>query len=67
MNFNTLGGRRFVLAAMSGFLAFLLQWFGKLDVQGMAYGLVIGSTVGAFITGVVMEKKHAGERDEPKP
>ena len=34
----------------------LLQWFGKLDIQGTAYGLTIGATVAAYITGNVAQK-----------
>ena len=57
-DFTKLGGRRFVLAMGSGMVTAVLQWFGKLDPAGMAYGLVIGATVGAYITGAVLENKH---------
>lgn len=53
-----MGGRRFLLALFSLASATVLQWFGKLDLQGTAYGLTIGSTVAAFIAGNVAENKH---------
>jgi len=58
MNFDTAGGRRFLLAAGSGVAASILQWFGKLDLQGMAYAAVIASTVASYIAGNVIERKH---------
>jgi hypothetical protein len=61
MNFDIVGGRRFALAVASLISADLLQWFGKLDLAGTAYGLTIGATVAAYITGNVMQRKHEGE------
>jgi hypothetical protein len=58
MNFDTIGGRRYVLAFASLLSADVLQWFGKLDIGGTAYGLTIGATVAAYITGNVMQRKH---------
>lgn len=58
MNFAKWGGRRFILAAGAGVMTTMLQWFGKLDPQGMAYGITIGATVAAYITGNVQEGKH---------
>lgn len=58
MNLQTYGGRRFLLALGAGSVTALLQWFGKLDPAGMAYGLTIGGTVAAYITGNVQENKH---------
>lgn len=58
MNFAKFGGRRFILALGSGIMTTTLQWFGKLDPQGMAYGITIGATVAAYITGNVAENKH---------
>ena len=53
---ESLGGRRFILAVATGLMTGLLQWFGKLDIQGTAYGLTIGATVAAYITGNVTQK-----------
>jgi hypothetical protein len=69
MNFDYFGGRRFLLALFGGVSATVLQWFGKLDPAGMAFGLTIGSTVAAYITGNVIESKNnlmVGQ-NEPKP
>ena len=60
------GGRRFLLAAGSGLMTGLLQWFGKLDIQGAAYGLTIGATVAAYITGNVAQKIKE-PKSEPSP
>ena len=60
------GGRRFLLALGAGMATTVLQWFGKLDPQGMAYGITIGATVAAYITGNVQESKNilqAGKND----
>jgi hypothetical protein len=54
------GGRKFILALLGGFSATLLQWFGHLDPAGMAYGLTIGATVGAYIAGNVVQRKNDG-------
>lgn len=58
MNTARLGGRRFLLALGAGLMTTVLQWFGKLDPAGMAYVAVIVGTVGAYITGNVLEQKH---------
>lgn len=65
MNLQNYGGRRFLLAAGAGVMTTLLQWFGKLDPAGMAYGLTIGSTVAAYITGNVQENKHNVQAGKP--
>ena len=51
-----LGGRRFLLALLTGVSATFLQWHGRLDPAGTAYGLVIVATVAAYITGNVKQK-----------
>ena len=56
MNFDKIGGRRFLLTVASGTVASLLQWHGKLDPAGLAYAAIIASTVAAYITGNVMQK-----------
>ncbi len=65
MNLQDYGGRRFLLAVGVGVMTTLLQWFGKLDPAGMAYGLTIGSTVAAYITGNVQENKHNVQAGKP--
>lgn len=69
MNFDYFGGRRFLLSLFGGISASVLQWFGKLDPAGMAYGVVIGCTVAAYITGNVIESRNnlLGGASEPKP
>ena len=68
MNFDLFGGRRFTLAVASLISADLLQWFGKLDLGGTAYGLTIAATVAAYITGNVAQRKHDVEnKNEPCP
>lgn len=64
MNFEKFGGRRFILALGSGVMTTILQWFGKLDPAGTAYGLTIGATVAAYITGNVVQKKNDGAAKE---
>lgn len=65
-NLQSMGGRRFLLACASLVSASVLQWFGKLDVSGTAYGLTIGSTVAAFIAGNVVENKNAANARKDK-
>lgn len=57
MRFDTLGGRRFLLAFGAGCTTTLLQWFGKLDPAGSAYAMVVIGTVAAYITGNVAETR----------
>lgn len=59
MDFDTIGGRRFLLTLGSGTVASLLQWFGKLDAAGSTYAMIVLGTVGVYIGGNVMERKHA--------
>lgn len=56
-----LGGRKFVATMVCGMATTLLQAFGKLDADGNTYMLVVIATVGAYITGNVMQKKNAGD------
>ena len=69
INLQTIGGRRFLLAASSGIVASLLQWFEKLDPAGSTYALIVLGTVGAFIAGNVVENNHkvtnAARSDKP--
>ena len=61
MNIDSFGGRRFILAMGSSVTTTMLQLLGKLDAAGSTYALVVVGTVGAYITGNVFERKHAGE------
>lgn len=58
MNFQSYGGRRFIMALGAGVITSILQWFGKLDPAGTTFGLTIVATVAAYITGNVQENKH---------
>jgi len=57
---EALGGRRYLLCWGSLIIASVLQWFNKLDINGTAWGLAVGATVGAYIAGNVMQRKHEG-------
>jgi hypothetical protein len=62
-DFTRFGGRRYLMAMGAGVTATVLQWFGKLDAAGTTYAVIVLGTVGAYITGSVMEtrgKKDAG-------
>lgn len=60
MRYDTLGGRRFLLALGAGVTATILQWFGKLDPAGGSYAMIVLGTVASYITGNVWEgKKNA--------
>lgn len=61
-----LGGRKFLLALGAGAMTTFLQWFGKLEPTGMVYAGIIAGTVGAYITGNVVQNKHEIQQ-EPKP
>lgn len=65
MDLAKLGGRRFLLASATAMTTTALQYLGKLDAAGSTYALVMVGVVGAYITGDVMEKKHAGQQKEP--
>ena len=55
MTLDTIGGRRFVLALISGAGTFMLCWTGRIDSNG--YMLTTLGIVGAYITGNVSQKK----------
>lgn len=65
-DFKKYGGRRYVLALGAGMVTTLLQWFGKLDPAGTTYAMVIGSTVGAYIAGAVIEQHNAFAKEGDK-
>lgn len=56
---SAVGGRRFLLTVGAGAVTSLLQWFGKLDPAGSTFALVIGVTVGSYITGNTVQKIRA--------
>ena len=58
MNYNSIGGRRFLLALGAGVTATLLQWFGKLDPAGSSYSMIVIGTVASYITGNVVESRQ---------
>lgn len=55
MNFDTLGGRRYVMTMGCGVACTVLVWFGKID--GAIFRDVIIATVAAYIVGNVYQKK----------
>lgn len=55
MNFDTIGGRRFLMAMGCGMACTVLVWFGKID--GNIFRDVVIATVGFFIAGNVYQKK----------
>lgn len=55
MNFDTIGGRRFLLTVISGAGTWLLTWAGKID--GGVYSAVTIATVAAYIVGNVAQKR----------
>ena len=56
---DTIGGRKFIATMACCLITALLQGLGKLDPSGSTYALVIVATVGAFITGNVVQKRDA--------
>jgi hypothetical protein len=59
VNFNTIGGRRWLLTLISGAGTFLLCWAGRID--GNAYMLTTIGIVGAYITNNTVQKIKAPE------
>lgn len=55
MSLDRIGGRRWLLALISGAGTFLLCWAGKID--GNAYTLATLGIVGAYITGNVAQRR----------
>ena len=60
------GGRRYLLCWGSLLLSSILQWFGELDVNGTAWGIAVGATVGAYVAGNVFQKKNEGLTNDTK-
>ncbi len=63
---DKIGGRKYTMTMGCGLVTAGLQWGGKLDPAGLAYVAVITATVGAYIAGNVLQKKHEGA-EEAKP
>ena len=55
MNFDSVGGRKFMLTVSTQIISSVLVWFGKID--GGVYSAVIISTVAAYIAGNVAQRK----------
>lgn len=55
MNFDTIGGRRYVLVWAVYVGSSVLLWFGKLDSAN--YAMLMVATVAAYITGNVYQRK----------
>ena len=64
MNLDQIGGRRFLLALISGAGTFALCWAGRIDGNG--YMLTTIGIVGAYITGNVSQRKiEATQKEAP--
>lgn len=59
MDFDNIGGRRFLATIGAGIVTSLLQWNGNLDPAGSTYALVIVGTVGSYIAGNTAQKIKA--------
>ena len=55
MNFDSIGGRRFLMAMGAGIACTVLVWFGKID--GNIFRDVVIATVAAYIVGNTWQKK----------
>lgn len=64
-NFARVGGRRYMMAMGAGITATVLQWFGKLDPAGSTYAIIVIGTVGAYITGAVLETRANKDAANP--
>ena len=66
MNINAVGGRKFVLALLSLASATALVWSGH--IADGVYSAVMAVTVGAYITGNVVQKRQPSTTaPEPPP
>lgn len=62
MSLDQLGGRRFLLALVSGAGTATLCWLGRIDAN--AYMLTTLGIVGAYITGNVAQRKVEAKASE---
>ena len=51
IQFESYGGRRFLMTSAVLITATVLQWFGKLDPAGTTYAAIVIGCVAAYITG----------------
>lgn len=58
---NKFGGRKFLLTLGCGLVTSFLAYTHSID--SVAYSMVILGTVGSYIGGNVMQKKHKGENE----
>lgn len=59
----SLGGRRFLLTLGCGAVTAFLCWHGK--ISGEVYAAVTIATIGAYITGNVVQKANEALKNEP--
>ncbi len=64
MNLDKIGGRRFLLTAISGAGTWLLCFLGK--ISGDVYSVVTIATVAAYITGNVAQRHAELKAKEPQ-
>jgi hypothetical protein len=62
MNFNTLGGRKFVLTMGCGIVSTILLWFGKLTSADFV--MITSFTIGAYIAGGTIENVKFNKEGE---
>jgi hypothetical protein len=62
MDLTFLGGRKFILTVGCGIVTSILLWFGKLTSAD--YTMLIGFTVGAYITGGTLENIKTLKNEE---
>lgn len=64
MNFDTIGGRRFVLVCVTGLGASVLLWFGKLTPD--AWASAMQWSVAAYIAGNVGQRHIEAKASKEK-
>jgi hypothetical protein len=65
VNFDAIGGRRFLLTVAAHAAATALLWFGKLNAD--AYTTIVIATVAAYITGNVTQRIKAPDQSGQSP
>lgn len=58
INFESVGGRRFIMTMGCGIACTVLVWFGK--ITGEVFQYIVLGTIGAYIAGNVTQKIKAG-------